>query len=342
MDISGTSVVVTGAGRGLGRAYAVALAGAGASVVVNGRDEAAVAAVVEQITRAGGTAVGEVADVGTTETAERLVARAVETFGRLDAMVCNAGVIRDRILWKMSDDDFDEVIRVNLRGTFTCARAAAVRLREQGTGGTILLAGSLSGQRGSVGQTNYAASKAGIAAMARTWAAELSRANVTVNAVLPTAATRMAAAIPLFAPYVEAVERGEPLPPVVRTAGAFGPPEDAAGLVVFLVSQAARHVTGQCIGVGGDRISLWAHPQEIAFAYREGGWLADDLAAVWDTTVGASPQRFGSVLPDLPQAPGTAASVAADTGAPSTPRAVGEGVRRSEAIPASSAPRRSA
>lgn len=308
MDLTGTSVIVTGAGRGLGRAYAAALGAAGASVVVNARDEDAAGLVVDEVRRAGGTAVAEVLEVGTAEAAERLVAAAVEAFGRLDALVCNAGIVRDRVLWKMSDDEFDEVIRVNLRGTFTCGRAAAIRMREQGGGGSIILTGSPSGQRGNFGQSNYAASKGAVAAMARTWAAELARADITVNAVLPTAATRMAAAIPLFAPYVEGLGRGEPIPPVVRRAGAFGPPEDAAGLVVFLASPAARRITGQCIGVGGDRISLWSVPQEIALAYHDGGWSADDLAEAFEPAFAANLQRFGIRLPDIPEHPSVLAA----------------------------------
>lgn len=113
--------------------------------------------------------------MGDSESARRLVDTAVEEFGRLDVLVTNAGILRDRVLWKMTDDDFDAVVRVHLRGTFTCARAAAVRMREQGTGGRLILISSPAGQRGNFGQTNYAAAKAGIVAMARTWAMELGR-----------------------------------------------------------------------------------------------------------------------------------------------------------------------
>ena len=320
MDLTGTSVIVTGAGRGLGRAYAVALGTAGASVLVNARNDDAAALVVEEVRRAGGRAEPAVLDVGSAEAADRLVARAVDAFGRLDAMVCNAGIVRDRVLWKMSDDDFDEVVRTNLRGTFTCGRAAATFLRQQGDGGTIVLAGSPSGQRGNFGQSNYAATKAGVAAMARTWAAELARADITVNAVVPTAATRMASGIPLFAPYVEAMERGEPIPPVVRRVGAFGPPEDAAGLVVYLVSPAARHVTGQCIGVGGDKVSLWSAPRELAAAYHDGGWQADDLAEAFQAAFGANLQPYGGQLPDIPEHPSVlAARPVANSQAPAGP-----------------------
>jgi NAD(P)-dependent dehydrogenase (short-subunit alcohol dehydrogenase family) len=200
ISLSGKVAVVTGSGRGLGLAYATALARSGASVVVNDIDADVAAQAVKTIAEAGGRAVAEVVPVGTTEAAERLVDRAVSEFGRLDVMVTNAGILRDRVLWKMTDDDFDAVVTTHLRGTFTCARAAAVRMREQGEGGSLILVGSPAGQRGNFGQTNYAAAKAGIAAMVRTWSMELARAGVTVNAVVPVAATAMTETIPAFAP----------------------------------------------------------------------------------------------------------------------------------------------
>ncbi|GIH97018.1 SDR family oxidoreductase [Planobispora siamensis] len=302
MDLTGKTAIVTGGGRGLGFAYASALAAAGAAVVVNDVDAGAAEQAVKVITAAGGRAVAEVAPVGTGETAQALVDRAVEAFGRLDVMVANAGILRDRVLWKMSDEDFDEVVRVHLRGTFTCARAAAIRMREQGGGGRIVTACSPAGQRGNFGQTSYAAAKAGIAAMTRTWALELARSGVTVNAIVPVAATGMTRTIPAFAPYVEALEKnGEPLPDRLRKAEGFGTAEDVAGLVVFLASDAAAGVTGQCVGVGGDKLALWSHPQEIVTAYADGGWSADAIAAAWPVSVGREPQSYG--IP-APQAPG--------------------------------------
>ncbi|MEV6795476.1 SDR family NAD(P)-dependent oxidoreductase [Streptomyces sp. NPDC051320] len=302
MDLSNRVAVVTGSGRGLGFAYASALARAGASVVVNDVDAEAADHAVKEITAAGGKAVAEVAPVGSGEVAEALVARAVDAFGRLDVMVTNAGILRDRVLWKMSDEDFDDVVRVHLRGTFTCARAAAVRMREQGEGGRIITACSPAGQRGNFGQTNYAAAKAGIAAMTRTWALELARAGITVNALVPVAATGMTRTIPAFAPYIEALEeRGEPLPDWLRKAEGLGTPEDVAGLVVHLASEAAASITGQCVGIGGDKLALWSHPQEVVTAYHHGGWSADDIAAAWPVSVGREPQTYG--IP-APQAPG--------------------------------------
>ncbi|MEW9555020.1 SDR family oxidoreductase [Nonomuraea sp. NPDC050783] len=308
MDLSGKVAVVTGAGRGLGRAYAEALAAAGAAVIVNDVDAEAAARVVAAITAGGGRAREVVAPVGSAEVADRLVATAVEEFGRLDVMVTNAGILRDRVLWKMSDDDFDAVIDVHLRGTFTCARAAAVRMREQGSGGRLILISSPAGQRGNFGQTNYAAAKAGIVAMARTWAMELARADVTVNAVVPVAATEMTRTIPAFAPIIEEAERtGRPFPAWLRRDEGLGTVEDVAGLVVFLASDASAGVTGQAIGIGGDRLALWSHPAEKAVAFADGGWTAEAIAASWPSGVGAEPETYGIPAPKVPAADGQGA-----------------------------------
>jgi NAD(P)-dependent dehydrogenase (short-subunit alcohol dehydrogenase family) len=216
-------------------------------------------------------------------------------------MVTNAGVLRDGVLWKMSDDDFDTVITVHLRGTFTCVRAAAVQMRAQDDGGRIICIGSPTGQRGNFGQTNYAAAKAGIVGMVRTWAMELARAKITVNAVIPVAATAMTETIPFLKPYVEAAAAGQPLPPFARRALAFGSPDDAAGVVVFLASDAAADVTGQAIGIGGDRVSLYSHPEQVAAAFRDGGWSSDDLADVWPTMFAPQHRSVGEPPPPLPQ-----------------------------------------
>jgi NAD(P)-dependent dehydrogenase (short-subunit alcohol dehydrogenase family) len=299
VTLEGKVAVVTGAGRGLGRAYAKALAAAGAAVVVNDLDGDAVAETVAELDDAGARAVGVTAPVGPAETAERLVEIAVQSFGRLDVMVTNAGILRDRVLWKMTDEDFDLVIETHLRGTFTCARAAAIRMREQGEGGRIIVIGSPAGQYGNFGQTNYAAAKAGIVAFARTWSMELARAEVTVNAVVPTAWTQMTATIPVYAPLVERVERGDGLPAEVRREHAVGMPEDCAGLVVFLASERAAGVTGQAIGIGGDRLSLYSHPTELRFELHDGGWTAEQIAEAWETTLSSEAQPSGLQLPEL-------------------------------------------
>jgi len=302
MDLSGRVVIVTGSGRGLGRAYAEALGEAGASVVVNDVEQGVVDEAVRSVQTAGGQAVGVVAAVGPAETADSLVSAAVDSFGRLDVMVTNAGILRDRVLWKMTDDEFDSVVDVHLRGTFTCGRAAAVQMREQGDGGRIVLISSPAGQRGNFGQTNYAAAKAGIVAMARTWALELAKSGIDVNAVVPIAATEMTKTIPAFGPAIEAAESsGEPLPAWMRKDEGLGTVEDVASLIVFLASEASTGITGQAIGIGGDKLSLWRHPQEKTASLHDGGWSADDIAVSWSTGVGAHPETFGIPAPKVPQ-----------------------------------------
>ncbi|MDR7275698.1 SDR family NAD(P)-dependent oxidoreductase [Catenuloplanes atrovinosus] len=294
---------MTGAGRGLGLAYARALGAAGAAVVVNDVDEASAAEAVAAVEAAGGRAVAEPGAVGPSDVADALVKRAVAAFGRLDALVTNAGVLRDRILWKLTDDQFDEVVAVHLRGTFTCVRAAVRQLRAQGDGGRIITVGSPAGQRGNPGQTGYAAAKAAIVGMMRTWALECARDRITVNAVVPVAATAMTATIPAFAPHVTAWrERGVPLPDHLRAGAGFGTAEDAAGLVVFLASAASGEITGQAIGIGGDRLTLWTHPAETVAAYRTGGWDADGIAGVWQPMFAPAAQPVGIPLPAEPPA----------------------------------------
>lgn len=293
MDLQGKVAVVTGSGRGLGKAYARALARAGAAVVVNDVDDDVAEATTREIAEGGGKVVTCVCGVGRTEAADQLVRAAVDSFGRLDIMVTNAGILRDRTLLKMEDADFDAVIETHLRGTFTCGRTAARQMRDQGDGGRIILVSSISGQLGSFGQTNYAAAKAGIAALARTWALELARYSITVNAVVPNAMTRMVATVPAMATLAGAAERGEPLPASARQQFGIGSPEEVAPLVVFLASDAAAGITGQAIGLGGDKLSLWAHPHEVAVAYHEGGWSAEGIAEVWGTSVGQRLEPYG-------------------------------------------------
>ena len=282
IDLTGKVAIVTGAGGGLGAAYATALAAAGGSVVVNDVDGAAADRVVSSIREAGGTAVAHTGPVGPTATADELVATADREFGRLDCLVANAGILRDKVLWKMSDDDFDQVVNVHLRGSFTCGRAAAVYLREQGDGGSIVLVGSPAGQYGSFGQTNYAACKAGLVAMARTWSMELGRSGIRANAIVPTAATPMTRTIPAFSEHVAAYEdEGTPLPDWMRRDAAIGTPADVAALIVWLASDASNGVTGQTLGLGGDRFAVWSYPEEAAVRLQEGGFTAADIDAAW-------------------------------------------------------------
>ncbi|WP_166982936.1 SDR family NAD(P)-dependent oxidoreductase [Paramicrobacterium fandaimingii] len=297
--LEGKVAIVTGSGRGLGLAYAQELARQGASVVVNDVDEQTAADAVASITSGGGTATAVVAPVGPTETAKLLVQTAVDTYGRLDILVTNAGVLRDTVLWKMTDDDFDSVIGVHLRGTFTCVREAATYMRANTIAGRIICIGSPTGQRGNFGQTNYSAAKAGIVGMVRTWSMELKRAGITANAVIPVAATAMTSTVPYFAAAVEAADKGEAMPAFFRHDLGFGTSQDVAGLITYLASDAAQDVTGQAIGIGGDRIQLWSHPNAVTTAYNDGGWSAEALDENFTDAVGDL-QTVGESFPPLP------------------------------------------
>ncbi|MBZ4488353.1 SDR family oxidoreductase [Microbacterium sp. cx-55] len=301
MSLDGKVAIVTGSGRGLGLAYAQELARQGAAVVINDVDADTAAEAVASIESAGGTAVAVVAPVGSSETAKELVRTAVDTFGRLDILVTNAGVLRDTVLWKMSDDDFDTVIGVHLRGTFTCVREAATYMRENQIAGRIICIGSPTGQRGNFGQTNYAAAKAGIVGMVRTWALELKKAGITANAVIPVAATAMTATVPYFAAAVEADAAGAPMPAFYRHDLGFGTSDDVSGLIAYLASDAASGVTGQAIGVGGDRIQLWSHPEPVVTAYRDGGWTYAALEDEFPAVIGDHAQSVGERFPALPE-----------------------------------------
>jgi 3-oxoacyl-[acyl-carrier protein] reductase len=267
--------------------------------VVNDIDGDLARRTAEAIEASGGLVEPHVGPVGTTETADQLVQTAVGRFGRLDVMVTNAGVIRDRVLWKMTDEEFDEVVNVHLRGTFTCARSAAIHFRDAGHGGRLILVGSPAGQYGNFGQGNYAACKAGITAMARTWAMELARSNVTVNCIVPTAATDMTKTIPAFGPHIEAWEtHGTPLPDWLRRDQAIGSVDDVAPLVVFLASDDSAAITGQTIGLGGDRLALWSYPKEVNTVFKDGGWDVDSLAAEFAERLGADAQPYGVPMPE--------------------------------------------
>lgn len=296
--LDGRVAIVTGAGRSLGRAYAIALADAGAAVVINDVDADSAADAVAEIEGRGGRAIASIGPVGPAETAEQLVADAVSAFGRLDVLVANAGVLRDRVLWKMSDDDFDAVVATHLRGTFTTGRAAAIRMKEQAAagdtaGGRLIVIGSPAGQFGSFGQTNYAAVKAGLVAMARTWSLELARDRITANAVIPIAMSPMTGTIPAYAELYERYLKGEPIPTEIRRDNGLGSPEDVAPLIVWLASAESQSVTGQAIGIGGDRLSLYSHPAVLDVDYSDGGWSAAGIGATWEARFAAQAQTSG-------------------------------------------------
>ena len=191
------------------------------------------------------------------------------------------------------DEDFDAVIHTHLRGTFTCARAAARHFRNAGHGGRLILVSSIAGQRGNLGQTAYSAAKAGIAAMARTWSIELGRLGVTVNAIVPNALTAMTQTIPALKPFADAIAQGQPLPDSLRKDFGLGGPEDVAAAFVYLASERSAGITGQCIGIGGDRLSVWSHPVEADHRLRDGGWDAEALADALEGPLAGALQDVG-------------------------------------------------
>jgi NAD(P)-dependent dehydrogenase (short-subunit alcohol dehydrogenase family) len=239
--LAGKVVIVTGAGRGIGREEAVELVAQGASVVANDLDDPAVEAVAAELGDAALAVSGDCAEAGT---AERLVAAAVERFGRLDALVNNAGLLRDRTLAKMSETEWDDVVRVNLRGHFACTAAAFRHWRAEDRPGRVICTSSTSGILGGFGQSNYGAAKAGVAAFAQIAAQEGRAHGITVNAVCPAARTRLSEAA-----------FGEI--PGADDAFDFWDPANVAPFVAFLCSDAAAGISGKVFGVQGDTVELY-------------------------------------------------------------------------------------
>jgi NAD(P)-dependent dehydrogenase (short-subunit alcohol dehydrogenase family) len=252
--LDGKRAIVTGAGRGLGRAYAMALAAEGARVVVNDLDFAEAERVVAEIGAAGGSARANGADVGDWAAAGRLVGGCVEAFGGLEVVVNNAGYTRAAPIWAETEEGFDRLVRANLKGTFNVTRHALDYLRPQQQGSIINV--SSGAQAGYVPRSIYAATKAGVAGFTYTWALELAPHNIRVNALSPTAQTRMSEV---------ALPEGEAPPPLRR-------PENIAPLVVYLASDEAGWITGQVFRVTGNILSLFSHPKPIHPTEAEGAW----------------------------------------------------------------------
>ncbi len=281
MILEGKSAVVTGSGRGVGRAEVIALARAGAQVVVNDVDPEPANEVLKEIEAFGGRAVVCTETVATMEGAEKLIKTAVDNFGKVDILVNNAGISRDRMVFNMSEEEWDAVINVHLKGTFACTRFASAFMRERKSG-RIINTTSGAGLRGATGQSNYAAAKSGICGFTLSVAMELTRYNVTVNAIVPAARTRMTEAISEKAKEIREKQglykaSSRPIPEA----------ETVAPLIVFLASDEAQDINGQIIAIRGDEISLWTHYHRDRYAYNPGGWTAELLMEKFRATVGS-------------------------------------------------------
>jgi len=266
--LDGKVAAVTGAGNGIGRAVALELARAGAKVVVNdygvtvdGRtpSSAAAAAVVKEIEARGGQAVANAGSVATMAGGQAIVDAALGRFGDLHIVVCCAGILRERMIFNMSEEDWDAVIAVHLKGHF---------MREKKYGRIVTFT-SVAGLEGSPGQPNYAAAKEGIVGLTRSTALAMAKYGVTVNCISPTAETRMTERLP-----------------DARRAQAAAPPEAVAPVVAFLASDRAAHVTGQILHVRGTQVTLWSHPAPLRAVTSREGWTPEALADVYDQALG--------------------------------------------------------
>ena len=292
--LDGKAAVVTGAGRGIGRAIAELLAAEGAAVVVNdvgsevdGRGAGTNVAdeVVAAIRERGGRAVASHESVADYAAAERIVATAVREFGAIDVLVNNAGILRDRMLFNMSEEEWDAVIAVHLKGTFNCTRHAAVQMRQQRRGRIISIS-STSGVYGNSGQANYGAAKDGIAGFTRVVSRDLGRYGITVNAVCPGALTRMSQTVPQSARRTRNErgletgfeERGFPL----RNFG----PENVAPWVVYLATDAAQNVNGQTFLVMAGLVALLGYPAPVRTIQKDGRWTPEEIATIFPHTLG--------------------------------------------------------
>jgi len=294
--LEGKVAAVTGAGSGIGRGVALGLAGAGAYVVVNdygvgvdGRNPSTGPAetVVAEIVAQGGRAVANTADIATMEGGQAVIDAALAAFGELHVLVCCAGILRERMIFNMSEEEWDAVIAVHLKGHFSVMRPATRHMRER-RHGRIITFTSTAGLEGSPGQPNYAAAKGGILGLTRSTALAMAKYGVTVNTISPEAETRMTERLP-----------------DTRRAQVAAPPEAIAPVVVFLASDRAAHITGQILHVRGDRVGVWSHPAPLRTVIREGGWSAEALAEVYDRALGVDRlRRFDSLRIPWPPAAG--------------------------------------
>ncbi len=320
--LDGKVVIVTGAGRGIGRGIALLAAEEGARVVVNdpgvaadgtGHDAAPADEVVAEIKKAGGEAVVSYDSVATMDGGESILKTALDTWGRLDILINNAGILRDRMIFNMSEEEWDAVIAVHLKGHFACTKPAAVLMRQQRYGRIINMS-STSGLVGNPGQANYGAAKAGIAGFTRVVARDLGRYGVTCNAIAPAAATRLTATVPQAARDLRTragIQGAGGQAPAGKTPPrpAMAVPEDIAPMTVYLCTDDAWNVNGQVFQVAGGQVSLLYHPTPMRTIYKPSRWTLEELLQI-------VPQRLTAGIPnpappppdlDLPGRPGTPA-----------------------------------
>ena len=287
MRLEGRNAVVTGAGRGIGRAVSMLLAQEGARVVVNdpgvsmdgaGHDDGPADQVVDEIKAAGGKAVANYDSVATTDGGENMIKQCVDEFGSLDILINVAGILRDRMIFNMSEQEWDDVYNVHLKGHFNTIKPASQLMRQQ-RGGRIVNFSSISGLRGNSGQANYGAAKAGIVGLTRVVARDLGRYGVTCNAIAPGAATRMTAAVPDSARQLRA-QRGMVAPPPSSQLMAERTPEHVAPMTVWLCTDAAWNVNGKTFHVGGPNVSLSHEENAINTIEKDGRWTLAELSSL--------------------------------------------------------------
>ncbi len=265
-------VVITGAGSGIGREFALAFAAEGARVVINDlakREDGSSSAehVAEEIRRAGGQAAANTDSVAEWASAGRIIQTAMDHFGRVDCVINNAGIVRDRFFFKMSLEEWQQVVDVHLNGSFYISRAAAPYFKEQ-QGGSYIHMTSTSGLIGNPGQSNYAAAKLGLVALSKSIALDMARYNVRSNCIAPWAWTAMTASVPTDT--ADAAERMEKLKTME--------PRKIAPLAVYLASDAGAEVSGQIFGVRANEIYLFSQPRVIRSVHRSEGWTAESIA----------------------------------------------------------------